>query len=30
MTQMGNFLRLVGDDMIRAAEHWWPIVTARP
>jgi DNA-binding transcriptional ArsR family regulator len=27
MTQMGNFLRLVGDDMIRAAEHWWRIVT---
>ncbi len=30
MTQIGNFLRLVGDDMIRSAEHWWPIVTARP
>jgi DNA-binding transcriptional ArsR family regulator len=27
MAQMGNFLRLVGDDMIRAAEHWWRIVT---
>jgi predicted transcriptional regulator len=27
MAQMGNFLRLVGDDMIRAAEHWWRVVT---
>jgi hypothetical protein len=27
---MGDFFRLVGDDMIRAARHWWPIVTARP
>jgi DNA-binding transcriptional ArsR family regulator len=27
MAQMGDFLRLVGDDMIRAAEHWWRIVT---
>jgi predicted transcriptional regulator len=30
MAQMANFLRLVGEDMIRSAEHWWPIVTARP
>jgi predicted transcriptional regulator len=30
MAQMGDFFRLVGDDMIRAAQHWWPIVTARP
>ena len=27
MAQMGQFLKLVGDDMIRAAEHWWRIVT---
>lgn len=31
--EMGQFLRLVGDDMLRAAEHWWNVVTgggARP
>lgn len=27
MAQMGQFLKLVGDDMIRAAEHWWRVVT---
>jgi DNA-binding transcriptional ArsR family regulator len=30
--QMGTFLRLVGDDMLRGADHWWNVVTggARP
>ena len=27
MAQMGQFLKLVGDDMIGAAEHWWRVVT---
>jgi DNA-binding transcriptional ArsR family regulator len=27
MAQMGHFLKLVGDDMIGAAEHWWRVVT---
>lgn len=25
--EMGQFLSLVGDDMLRAAEHWWSVVT---
>ncbi len=25
--QAGQFLKLLGDDLIRAAEHWWRILT---
>ncbi len=27
LRQAGQFLELLGDDLIRAAEHWWRVVT---